>query len=204
MVTNRTSKWKAVPCAVPVIYLEELSAPSASLWLMPSWVVKYAWGKRFQEEPDGLGWLVVLIQLKKAKCKILHLGWGNPQCLYRLVDAQIESSQTEKYSGTSVNEKLYMSQQWALGNLERQSFPGLHQKKLDGQDEGCFVLVRCYTEYGIHLWCPQYPWECTKGGLRKWSEGWNMSLTKLGWESWGCSAWRRLWMLSKNKGGLAR
>lgn len=149
-------------------------------------------------------WVVVLIQLKKAKCKILHLGWGNPQCLYRLVDAQIESSQTEKYSRTSVNEKLYMSQQWALGNLERQSFPGLHQKKLDGQDEGCFVLVRCYTEYGIHLWCPQYPWECTKGGLRKWSEGWNMSLTKLGWESWGCSAWRRLWMLSKNKGGLAR
>jgi len=30
------------------------------------------------------------------------------------------------------------------------------------------------------------------GGLQIRSEGWNPSAVRKGWESWGCSAWRRL------------
>ena len=34
-------------------------------------------------------------------------------------------------------------------------------------------------------------WSGSRGGPQKWSEGWNSSPKRKGWESWGCSAWRR-------------
>jgi len=34
---------------------------------------------------------------------------------------------------------------------------------------------------------------CTsRGGPQRWSEGWNTSAARTGWQSWGYSAWRRL------------
>ena len=34
-------------------------------------------------------------------------------------------------------------------------------------------------------------WNGSRGGPQRRSEGWNTSLTRAGWESWCCSAWRR-------------
>jgi len=34
-------------------------------------------------------------------------------------------------------------------------------------------------------------WSMSRGGPQKWSKGWNSSPMGTGWESWGCSAWRR-------------
>ena len=34
-------------------------------------------------------------------------------------------------------------------------------------------------------------WSGTRGGPRRWSEGWSTSPMRTGWGSWGCSAWRR-------------
>jgi len=32
------------------------------------------------------------MNFNKSKCQILHLEWGNPGCMYRLVNERLESS----------------------------------------------------------------------------------------------------------------
>ena len=61
-----------------------------------------------------------------------------------------------------------------------------------------FTLLQCDPTWSVasssgalSLWKTWTCWSGSRGGPQKWSEGWNTSPIRQGWESWGCSAWRR-------------
>lgn len=70
----------------------------------------------FQRNPSTLKrWVRVnFMKFNTAKCKVLHLAWGNPKCKHRLGKEWIENSPEEKDCGMFADEKLNMTQPMLL------------------------------------------------------------------------------------------
>ncbi|GAB0205700.1 cAMP-dependent protein kinase inhibitor alpha [Grus japonensis] len=104
---------------------------------------------------------VNLMKFNKAKCKDLHMGWGNPQYQYRLGDKGIESSPEEKDLAVLVDENLDVSQQCELTTHKANRVLGCIKTSVTSRLREVILplysaLVRPRLEYCIQSWGPQH------------------------------------------------
>ncbi|PKU44425.1 hypothetical protein llap_5257 [Limosa lapponica baueri] len=99
-----------------------------------------------------------LMKVNKAKCKILHLGQGNPKHRYRLCREWMESSSEEKDLGVLVDEKLSVTQQCVLAAQKANHILDCIKRSTTSRLREVIAssaLVRPYQEYCFQL-SPQH------------------------------------------------
>ncbi|KAK4831365.1 hypothetical protein QYF61_017496 [Mycteria americana] len=100
------------------------------------------------------------MKFNRSKCRILHLGQGNPGYKYKLGDERLESSPAERDLGVWVDGKLNMSQQCALAAKMANRVLGCIKHSIASWSREvivplCAALVQPHLEYCVQFRVPQ-------------------------------------------------
>ncbi|GAB0178685.1 triadin [Grus japonensis] len=123
-----------------------------------------------------------LMKFNKAKCKVLHIGWGNPKHNYRLGGKWIESSPEEKDLEVFVDEKLNWTWQCVLAALKAKCVLVYIKRDVTSRSRELILslystLVRPHLEHCSTKKDMDLLSESREGPQRR-SEGWSTSPMK--------------------------
>ncbi|KAJ7407913.1 hypothetical protein BTVI_61467 [Pitangus sulphuratus] len=100
------------------------------------------------------------MKFNKGKCWILHLGWGNSGCVYRLRNQRLESSPAERDLGVLINGKLNLSQQCPAARRANCVLGDIWQSISCQSRVGivplCFALVWPHLECSVQFLAARY------------------------------------------------
>ncbi|PKU39381.1 hypothetical protein llap_10315 [Limosa lapponica baueri] len=101
------------------------------------------------------------MKFNEAKCRVLHLGHGNPKHQYRLSENGLRAALRRRTRGVLVDKKLNMSHQCALAAQKASCILGCIKRSVTRGSREVILplysaLARPHLEYCVQLWGRQH------------------------------------------------